>query len=85
MDPAETPPATSCVDPTEDEEYQRFVESMAEHCRCTPEFMRPCDGLLAGGLCDDLHFEEDGEDDDSPEERYDREVFGDETHTPMSL
>lgn len=38
-------------DPFETEEYQRFVESMCEHCHCI-ESNRPCDGVLAGGLCD---------------------------------
>lgn len=38
------------MDPCETEEYQKFVESMVPHCRC--EFDRPCDGVLAGGLCD---------------------------------
>lgn len=41
------------------EEYQRFVESMVEHCRC--EFDRPCDGVLAGGLCDDRKHEPEEE------------------------
>lgn len=54
-------------DPYQSEEYQKFVESMVEHCRCTPEGNRPCDGVLAGGLCDDLHWERDHshEDEDS--------------------
>ena len=41
--------------PEDDEAYQRFMESMTERCRCTPEGNRPCDGVLAGGLCDDMH------------------------------
>lgn len=37
-------------DAHESEEYQKFVESMVPHCRC--EFDQPCDGVLAGGPCD---------------------------------
>lgn len=44
----------SVRDITEDEEYYKFVESMVPHCRCTAQ-PRPCDGVLAGGLCDNLH------------------------------
>lgn len=49
--------------------YQRLVEELAEKCTCTPVSARPCDGLLAGGLCDDLHMDRetiitDEEDDD---------------------
>ena len=35
-----------------EEEYAAFVESMAEHCHCEPSDRRPCDGVLAGGVCD---------------------------------
>lgn len=42
------------VDPYQTREYARFVESMAEHCHCRPPFDRPCSGVLAGGLCDDM-------------------------------
>lgn len=38
-------------DSCETEEYQRFVESMVPHCHCR-ESHRPCDGVLAGGVCD---------------------------------
>lgn len=40
-------------DITEDEEYQKFVESMVPHCHCAGQH-RPCDGVLAGGLCDNI-------------------------------
>lgn len=51
--------AVKLVDPTKEKyenpfdtpEYQAFVEEMAKTCKCCPEF-RPCDGCLAGGLCD---------------------------------
>lgn len=70
------------LDMTDDPEYQAWVESMAKHCRCAHDC--PCAGVLAGGLCDDL--QDDGRDDDeTPAERYDREVYGDAWHTPMSL
>jgi len=47
-------------DPYEDSDYAAFVEIMADKCHCDPE-LRPCDGCLAGGLCDDIHREEDYE------------------------
>ena len=50
-------------DPFQSEEYAKFVESMIPHCRCAANY-RPCDGVLAGGLCDEMtdevrreHFE----------------------------
>lgn len=39
------------------EEYQRFVESMAENCQCRANNC-PCDGVLAGGPCDMIQEEE---------------------------
>jgi hypothetical protein len=33
-------------------EYQQFVEEMAKLCRCYHPNQKPCDGVLAGGLCD---------------------------------
>jgi len=70
------------LDMTDDPEYQAWVESMAQHCRCKDD--RPCAGVLAGGLCDDLQ-DDARDDDETPAERYDREVYGDAWHTPMSL
>lgn len=51
----------------ESPDYQRFVADMAKHCRCTHN--RPCDGVLAGGMCDgviddDDDFEWNDSDDD---------------------
>lgn len=40
-------------DPFKSEEYQKFVESMVPLC-CCKESNRPCDGVLAGGLCDGI-------------------------------
>jgi hypothetical protein len=37
--------------------YERFVEEMALECQCLPVSDRPCDGLLAGGLCDYMNSE----------------------------
>ncbi len=49
----------------DDPDYQRFVEEMAKDCRCTPLELRPCDGVLAGGVCDGVHREQDrGPEDD---------------------
>ncbi len=38
-------------DPYDSDDYQQFVASMVPHCHCH-ESLRPCDGVLAGGLCD---------------------------------
>lgn len=55
----------------DDPSYQDLVAELVKECTCTPESARPCDGLLAGGLCDDLHMEErrayDGFDEDEPD------------------
>ena len=45
------------IDPFESEEYQRFVESMVPHCHCRASNC-PCDGVLAGGLCDNMTDDE---------------------------
>lgn len=49
-------------------EYQKFAEEMARDCKCQPPFDRPCGGLLAGGLCDQLGTEPwfEGEDRSEP-------------------
>ncbi len=49
---------TTETDPTQDPQYQLWVESMARLCRCSRD--QPCDGLLAGGLCDNLQEREEG-------------------------
>lgn len=53
------------VSPYETREYQRFVQEMAKHCRCWRD--GPCDGVLAGGPCDNVQPvdpDEDQEDDE---------------------
>jgi len=47
-------------DPYQDEEYQKFVSSMVPHCHCG-ERNRPCDGVLAGGVCEGIKDERDDE------------------------
>lgn len=62
-------------DPFESAEYQKFVESMVPHCHCSPAH-RPCDGVLAGGVCDGIKDDrdeypyavEDSEDEDAEED-----------------
>ena len=44
-------------DLTRDPEYLRFVEGQRKHCRCSRN--SPCDGVLAGGMCDDFQDDED--------------------------
>ena len=41
----------------DDEHYEKFVQSMVPHCRCA-ERHRPCDGVLACGICDDMQDDE---------------------------
>lgn len=41
-------------DPYESAEYQRFVEESAKDCHCRHPYACPCDGVLAGGLCDGM-------------------------------
>lgn len=58
-------------DPYDTPEYQAFVEEMAKHCHCEPVHRRPCDGVLAGGMCDDMRNEREDlvkfDEDDEPQ------------------
>lgn len=54
-----TPAPPKDEDPYQSEEYQKFVESMAQYCHCEPIGNRPCDGVLAGGLCDGMDWRRD--------------------------
>ena len=39
----------------DDPAYEEFVSELASHCFCCQECSSiPCDGVLAGGLCDNL-------------------------------
>lgn len=47
--------------PADDAAYQAEIDRLSLLCNCTG-IDRPCDGLLAGGMCDNLHFDrEDAE------------------------
>lgn len=50
--------------PYQSEEYQKFVESMAQHCHCEPASNRPCDGVLAGGPYDGMDWRRDRDNED---------------------
>lgn len=52
------PPKPQPEHPYDTPEYAAFVESMVKHCRCEPFSARPCDGVLAGGLCDGMDWRE---------------------------
>lgn len=52
------PPKPQHDNPYDSPEYAAFVESMAKHCHCEPAGSRPCDGVLAGGLCDGMDWTE---------------------------
>lgn len=62
-DPAEPKPDHD----EESEEYHKFVESRVPHCHCR-ERDRPCDGVLAGGMCDNIQdsLEEEFEEQEEP-------------------
>lgn len=44
-------------------EYQAFIKSMVQHCRCEGGDV-PCAGVLAGGICDMVKRDESEEDRD---------------------
>ena len=45
----------------------KLYEELASQCTCTPLSNRPCEGLLAGGLCDNLQMGRGSELDDEDE------------------
>lgn len=45
-----------CKDPLDDPDCQRFLAECAKDCRCDD---RPCAGVTAGGMCDELRREDD--------------------------
>ena len=47
------------------QEYERFMSEMVEACQCRPENC-PCDGVLAGGMCD-MEIEEEEQPDENDE------------------
>lgn len=51
--------------PQDDPEYQKMVEELAKQCTCQPQHLRPCDGLMAGGLCDELDLRDPYESEES--------------------
>ena len=53
IDPPKLP---EVEDPYDTDDYAAFVETMAKHCHCEPPSARPCDGVLAGGLCDEMDW-----------------------------
>ena len=58
---------------TETQARQQLIEELALQCTCTPLSDRPCDGLLAGGLCDNLQMGRGSDVDDDPESEHDEE------------
>lgn len=48
---------------TTSEEYENFIQSMVAHCRCRTRDC-PCDGVLAGGICDDIQDEQPSPEDE---------------------
>lgn len=62
-----------CFPKTEEEKeaeaYEKFVESMVPHCHCR-EQDRPCDGVLAGGICDDIQDEPEAHEDEQARDAH---------------
>lgn len=50
--------AVESGDMASDPEYQAFVEGQLKHCRCASRYA-PCDGVLAGGMCDDMQDDDE--------------------------
>lgn len=48
-------------DPLDDPDMQKFIAECASHCKCDGTYS-PCAGVLAGGFCDNLQFNEDYDD-----------------------
>jgi hypothetical protein len=44
-------------DITSDPEYHKFVEGQMKYCHCSVRYA-PCEGVLAGGRCDNMQDEE---------------------------
>lgn len=47
--------------------YQAFIQSCVSACHCCPECQQlniPCDGTMAGGMCDRMCWCDDGGEDD---------------------
>lgn len=60
-------PQTTAENLFDCEAYERFVMSMEEYCHCSFR-NRPCDGVLSGGVCDQI---EDDRNDDCEDHEYD--------------
>lgn len=41
-------------------EYQAFVNECVKYCHCSHD--QPCDGVLVGGICDNLQWTNDHQD-----------------------
>ena len=50
------------IECADDPEYQQWLEEAAKKCTCCPVCWEvPCDGCLAGGICDNIcNCEEQG-------------------------
>ncbi len=44
------------ISPEDENEYEKFISEMASICKCRANNC-PCDGVLAGGLCDMIQEE----------------------------
>lgn len=58
------------ADPFESKELAAFLESCVPLCHCSPSLC-PCDGVLAGGVCDNIQIERSPLDDDDDYDGYD--------------
>lgn len=55
--------------------YDEFIERSARSCQCCPDCSQqiPCDGVMAGGMCDELCYCDELRE---AEELYSREIAG---------
>jgi len=53
------------TDIADDPDCQAFVQEQAKHCRCSHG---PCDGVLAGGPCDEIRYDDEEDDENFPDD-----------------
>jgi hypothetical protein len=66
------PRSVEDTDIADDPDYQAFVQEQAKHCRCSHG---PCDGVLAGGPCDEICDEEEYDENFPDDEEEDIEGY----------
>lgn len=49
---------------------EEFLESCAMDCRCEEPYQIPCAGVTAGGLCDDMRYDDQQSSDDYDDQEF---------------